>query len=182
MLSDLHCRLRDATGAAHRRLEDRLAILDRIATGAGRRELLARFWRLHAEAEAALSPWLAGVTGLDFEGRRRTEVLRRDLDALGVPLPGLGAPPSVASRSEALGRMYVLEGSTLGGRVIRRQVAEAGGDFTGLGFLDPYGATAGERWRSFLAVLKAANPDEAVAGACEGFRHAELRLCEAADA
>ena len=178
MSSDVHVRLREATRSAHEGLERRLAILERIATPAGRRELLVRFWRLHAEAEAALAPWLAPVAGLEFEGRRRTAVLRRDLAALGVAPPPLGAGPRVASLGEALGLMYVLEGSTLGGKVIRREVAAAGGDFAGLAFLDPYGPAAGQRWRSFLAVLAGAAPDEAVAGARAGFRHAELRLCE----
>ena len=95
------------------------------------------------------------------------------------------APPPVGSLGEALGLLYVLEGSTLGGKVIRRQVEASGGDMAGLTFLDPYGAQAGERWRSFLAVLDraaGAEPEGAVAGARAGFRHAELRLCgEAVD-
>lgn len=184
MSSDLHRRLREGTQADHQRLEDRLGILERIATPAGRRELLVRFWRLHAEAEAALAPWLAPVPGLDFEARRRTTVLRQDLAELGISLPPAGAPPAVRSLAEALGRMYVLEGSTLGGRVIRRHVAERGEGFDGLGFLDPYGADVGLRWRSFLGVLEATGAvasDDALAGARAGFRHAELRLCEAVD-
>jgi heme oxygenase len=64
-----------------------------------------------------------------------------------------------------LGFFYVLEGSTLGGKIINRKVEADGGDLTGLSFLSPYGARTGERWRSFLAVLDEADVDEAATGA-----------------
>lgn len=185
MISDAHRRLRDATQADHRRLEDRLDILSRLESDAGRRALTGRFWRLHAEMEAATAPWIGDLAGLEFDQRRRTSLLRGDLDAMGLAAPPAAAGAIAAhSIGEALGLMYVLEGSTLGGRAIRREVEARGGDMAGLGFLDPYGARTGERWRSFLAVLDdvletPAACDAAVAGALAGFRHAELRLCEA---
>jgi heme oxygenase len=182
MISDMHRRLREATQADHRRLESRIDVLGRIATCDGRRGLIARFHALHVDGEAAMTPWLAGLDGLDFAARRRSPALKRDLAAVGgATLPS--EPIPVGGVGEALGLMYVLEGSTLGGRVIRKQVAARGGDMAGLSFLDPYGDGVGERWRSFLAVLEAEpDVDAVVAGACAGFRHAERRLCdEAAD-
>jgi heme oxygenase (biliverdin-IX-beta and delta-forming) len=176
-------RLRDATQAHHQRLEARLDILSCIATPDGRRALVERFHALHAEAEAALAPWLVDAAGLGFEARRRLPQLARDLVTVGGSAPPQPARPLVvADRAEALGRLYVLEGSTLGGQVIRRHVLERGDDMAGLGFLDPYGAHTGERWRSFLAVLEteldAPEPlAAAVAGAVAGFQHAERRLC-----
>jgi heme oxygenase len=184
MISDTHRRLRAATHPCHQRLEDRIDILQRVRTLAGRRTLAQRFHALHTEAEAALAPWLSHVEGLEFEGRRRSPLLARDLEALGAP-PAAGPkdPIRVTGVAEALGRLYVLEGSTLGGRVIRREVAAAGGDMDGLSFLDPYGERTGERWRAFLEVVAAETDVEAlVAGAVAGFAHAETRLCdEAAD-
>lgn len=183
MISDTHRRLRDATQAHHRRLESRIDILRRIGTPDGRRGLVARFHALHAQSEAAMAPFLAEVEGLDFEARRRTSRLARDLRLLG----GRPAPPRedrvvVRGAAEALGLMYVLEGSTLGGRVIRRQVEGAGGDMRGLSFLDPYGAEVGERWRAFLGVLDAeTDVDAMVAGAVAGFGHSERHLCEGVD-
>ena len=183
MNSEAHRRLRDATQVDHRRLETRVDILTRIATTDGRRALVQRFHGLHAEAEAALAPWLADLAGLEFDARRRSVQLAVDLAVLD------GDPPSkpehalaVTSVSEALGRMYVLEGSTLGGQVIRRAVEARGDGMRGLSFLDPYGERVGERWRAFLAVVdrhvRAPEDMEAmVGGAVAGFRLAELHLC-----
>lgn len=183
MISDAHRLLRDATQADHQRLEARLDILTRIATTEGRRCLVERFHSLHAEAETALAPWLSDLPGLEFDARRRSIQLSADLETLGgeaAPAPARAAP--VAGVSEALGRMYVLEGSTLGGRVIRRAAEARGAGMRGLSFLDPYGERVGERWRAFLAVVdrQACTPEDVaamIAGAVAGFRHAELRLC-----
>jgi heme oxygenase (biliverdin-IX-beta and delta-forming) len=55
-----------------------------------------------------------------------------------------------------LGCVYVLEGSTLGGRVISGQVqARLGAGVTRL-FLDGYGQRTGESWQTFRAALAAA--------------------------
>jgi heme oxygenase len=180
MISDAHCRLRAATQDHHQRLEEQVDILGRIATPEGRRDLVEGFSGLHADAEAALAPWLADLPGLDFQARRRSAHLARDLAVVGGAAP-TARPIAVRGVAEALGLMYVLEGSTLGGRVIRKQVAARGGDMAGLSFLDPYGERVGERWRSFLSVLgDEPDTDALVAGALAGFRHAEDRLCTAA--
>jgi len=183
MDADLPTRLRGATQDAHQRLEDRLDILDRMATGAGRRELVRGFHAMHLAAETALSPWLSDLAGLDFEDRRRTPHLARDLVTLGVT-PAQVAPPVVNGVGEALGRLYVLEGSSLGAKVIARQAALRGLDMIGLSFLDPYGSRTGERWRGFLAVLaresavrRAGWDAEVVRGGLAGFADAEAILC-----
>jgi heme oxygenase len=184
MSNDIHQRLRAATAADHQRLEARLAVQERVADAAARAGLVVRYWRFHARAEAALAPWLGGMQGLDFEARLRTPLLRRDLADLGLEPPDDGDEgPAVESLGAALGVMYVLEGSALGGRVIRRELAQRGQDFVGLGFLDPYGPETGRRWRSFLEVLarEAREMGQAravVGGARAGFRHAEQVLCE----
>ncbi|MBL8553588.1 MAG: biliverdin-producing heme oxygenase [Phenylobacterium sp.] len=180
MISDTHRRLRDATHAHHARLETRIDILNRIATPEGRRELVARFHALHTAAEQALAPFLVGVDGLDFDARRRSGRLAGDLADLGAAPREPSAPIVVGGVGEALGLMYVLEGSTLGGRVIRKQVESCGGDMHGLSFLDPYGAEVGDRWRAFLGVIEAeADVAGLVAGAVAGFAHSERHLCEA---
>ena len=184
MISDAHKRLRDATQADHQRLEDRMDILGRIGRPDDRRALVEGFHALHTEAEAALAPWLADAPGLAFDARRRSVQLGRDLVALGGNArPAPAAPIVVSSLSEALGRLYVLEGSTLGGRMIRKAVEGRGEGMLGLSFLDPYGDQVGARWREFLAVVDshARTPADLAAltsGAVAGFRHAEARLCE----
>ncbi|MBS0360085.1 MAG: biliverdin-producing heme oxygenase, partial [Proteobacteria bacterium] len=139
MISTIHRRLREETRAQHERLEARADILGRIASPAGRRDVVARFHRLHADVEAAAGPWVSDLDGLDYEARRRTGVLDRDLADLGVRPSARDSDraPKAACIGEALGLVYVLEGSTLGGQVIRREALAKGGDLKGLSFLDP---------------------------------------------
>lgn len=158
-------------------------IFGRVVDPQGRAQLAERFHGLHAGAEAVLQPILAAVEGLDFAARRRTPLIERDLARLGrrPPEPCPMVPP--ASMPEALGLMYVLEGSSLGGRVIRKKLLKVGQDMTGLGFLDPYGAAVADRWRSFLAILDRECPPTArgrgtaaVRGALRGFERARTWL------
>ena len=183
-------RLRDATGAAHARLEASLDILTLVVDRAERVRLVGRFLALHLQTEAKLAPWLPQMAGLEAASRMRAGLIRADLALLGgreqAASPG-PAGPGIGSLGRALGRMYVLEGSTLGGRTIHRALAKAGQDARGLGFLDPYGERTGERWRSFVAALDRlhrdgrADGDEIVTGGVEGFEHA-ARVLGGADA
>ncbi|MDX7950878.1 biliverdin-producing heme oxygenase [Lichenihabitans sp. Uapishka_5] len=96
----------------------------------------------------------AGATALlpDWPARRRAAALRADLAALGLPAPIAPSGPFLPSRDHALGALYVLEGSRLGGRVLHRRVMNSS-DVTvrsATGFL----AHQVERgWPTFLAVL-----------------------------
>ena len=183
MTTDIHRRLREATQAAHARLEARAGILEQIASPGGRRAIVMRFHWLHADIEAAAAPWLVDLPALAFETRRRTRLLEQDMAALDIgefrPTPG---GVQAGGAAEALGLMYVLEGSTLGGRLIESRVRSAGGNLQGLSFLNPYGRHTSLRWRAFLAVAEdlASDPAAAVAmvrGAVAGFDHAERCLC-----
>lgn len=185
MIGEVHRYLRDSSQADHQRLEAGLDILEAVSTAAGRIRVVQGFYRLHAEAETALAPWLADRPDVAFAARRRTGQLAADLATLGgrAVQPG---PSGIVIRSlaEALGWLYVLEGSTLGGKAIRRALLARGDTMTGLSFLDPYGPQTGQRWRDYLAVLErqARDADDVAAvaaGARAAFRHAERRLCGA---
>ncbi len=175
-------RLRAATAQAHQDLEDGLDLIREAADRAGRRALVGRFHALHLGAERALEPLLADYPGLEFEDRRRSPWLAADLADLGVdatPPCRIAAP---ASTAEALGFFYVLEGSTLGGKVIRRAMEAKGADMLGLSFLTPYGEATGERWRAFMTLLEATEPADAdaiVRGGVKGFEAARRWLCAA---
>ncbi|MFZ5720782.1 MAG: biliverdin-producing heme oxygenase [Pseudomonadota bacterium] len=117
MISDLHRRLRAATREYHERLERDARVVARAGAPASRRLLVEAFHRLHVEAEAVPEPWLDGLLGLDFERRRRLPTLRHDLAAVGGRSDAAVGQLVVTSRCEALGVLYVLGGSTLGGRV-----------------------------------------------------------------
>ncbi len=168
--------LRAATAAAHRELDSGLNVIDRLSTVNGRKVMVPRYYRMHLSAEQAAWPWLEPIPELDLPERGRTAMLAADLDALEIASPQEGGEAlELCSRAEALGVLYVLEGSTLGGRMIRKAIGARGSDLTGLSFLDPYGSRTGARWRDFLGVLEREAADDfggAVRGAVLGFNHA----------
>ena len=176
-----HDHLRRITRADHDGLEQRLDIVSHLSDPARRRALVTRFWLMHLDCERVLAPMLDGVPGLDYPARRKSAILAADLAALGGAAPGIEAVPDparAATRGEALGMLYVLEGSTLGGRVIAKSFAANGGTLDGLAHLDVYGARTGERWRDLLAVLEReaaagglAMRDDMARGASRCFAH-----------
>lgn len=169
-------RLRAATAAAHSELDSRLNVIDRLSTLNGRRAMVPRYYRMHRSAEQAAWSWLESIQELDLPARGRLPLLTADLEALGVASPAEGGEAmAFGSHAEALGLLYVLEGSTLGGRMIRKAIGARESDLTGLSFLDPYGSSTGVRWRDFLKVMEreaAHDPEAAVRGAIRGFEHA----------
>ena len=175
--------LREATTEAHGRLESDIDLFGRVGEPDSRRDMVARFHRLHATVEPAVEAMLADLPGLDFEARRRSRYVRRDLaDLEGQPLAS-PALPNIESLGEALGWWYVLEGSSLGGRVIHRTLLVEGKDLRGLSFLLPYGSATGEWWRRFVEVLDEADRrdpsarSDILAGGIAGFRYAHEVLC-----
>jgi heme oxygenase len=154
--------LRQETAALHRRLEAALGLLHEPPCGLRMRALLARFHGFHRVWEPALAACLGD--GEFTRVRRRTGLLRLDLAALGLSqrqidaLAGCDVAASLCrTRAAALGSLYVMEGSTLGGRHIARHLATAPWlPAGGLHYFEPYGAHTGARWQETLSHLEAA--------------------------
>ena len=91
----------------------------------------------------------------DLPERRRADALASDLRALGVePLAPMPAPEPL-SDAEALGALYVIEGSTLGGQVIMRSLQGTDFEAGATRFFDAYGPRTGAMWKAFCAALEA---------------------------
>ncbi len=176
--------LRHATAAVHERLHH-VPVFAALAEGrldrAAYVDLLGRLYGFHDPFEAAVDR--AGPSGLPPAEWRRAHLLRSDMAALGqseATIQRLPRYPVVSSQwtpAWAMGVLYVIEGSTLGGRVLARQLdhlapqdSEFGRSFllagTGMGHV---------RWRDFCAAIDACGTDtasraEMVAGAVETFR------------
>lgn len=166
MTASLHDRLRAATAPAHHALESDLAWERRIATRGGYLGLLARLRGFHAAYEPAIGRTLADDAF--FDPRRRLARLDADLADLGLGREAIAAlpvprPVPIAGRARALGALYVLEGSTLGGQVIGRQVASRlGFDGTsGCTYFAGRGRATGAMWQAFRAALETLAGDEA---------------------
>ena len=123
-------RLRIETRPAHDAIERAVDLYGRCATLEGYTDLLVRLRGFHAVFETSASPLIADPSL--FDPRRKLQLLDADLDYLGVasPLPEETTPvlePWISTAEAAMGSLYVLEGSTLGGRVIARFLAERHG-------------------------------------------------------
>lgn len=146
--------LRHATDAVHERLhqaEPFAAIAYRRLSRAGYAELLGRIAAFHFTIDAE-------------PGESRRALLSADLDALAAPPPPRLAWNAPASRAGRLGCAYVVAGSSLGGRVIYRQLDYLFGDSPeGRSFFRGSPAD-GARWRALCSRLEA---EGAVPGAVD---------------
>ena len=161
-------RLKYETAEAHAATERIVDLPSRLTSREAYRRLLARFWGFYAPFEAQL----AGGLGMHAHAsalreRAHTPRLVRDLRAIGMPpdaidaLPRCAALPVLPSYRHFLGGWYVLEGATLGGQVVARQVRETLRLATnqGCSFFAAHGSQTGPMWRAFGALLIAAAPD-----------------------
>jgi heme oxygenase len=165
--------LKRETQPSHARLERIVDIVNRVRTSSDYRTLLETFYGLYQPLESEIArsvhqiaPWLP-----DIENRRRTPSLKADLRVLGNVCPGslpLASVPSLCSLSDIFGCLYVLEGSTLGGQIISRQIGSHL-DFTpenGCSFFASHGAETGNMWRKFSHAIEAysvSHPEDRVA-------------------
>ncbi|MGY2082964.1 biliverdin-producing heme oxygenase [Blastococcus sp. SYSU DS0539] len=153
--------LRTGTAEEHRTLEDTLDLLDpelnrdRLALVLG---LMHGFW---TAAEAGLDEWAArrpaDARTVGWARRRRAGLFAADLAALDAPATvATPALPAVGGTDEALGRLYVLEGSTLGGTFIDRHLAGLPG-LAGVRIraFSPYGPETGAMWAAYRRVVRA---------------------------
>jgi heme oxygenase (biliverdin-IX-beta and delta-forming) len=153
-------RLKLETTAIHAQLESRVDIRNRVRTTAGYRALLEAFYGvccpLESKMEASeIVPWLP-----DIGRRMRTSSLRLDLQVLGNNLPEalpLASVPALHSLCEKFGSLYVLEGSTLGGQLISREI-HTQLHYTpenGCAYFASYGADISSMWRKFREAIEA---------------------------
>ena len=162
-------RLREQTAGEHAQTEDTVPLMSPMLTRADYLVTLRRLYRV----VSAWDRWVDAHAPDDLlpllTGRRRASLLQHDLEAMGETAPADALPmdrmeSSIAGdpRSIFLGRMYVMEGSTLGGQYIARHAEETLGVSSGEGnrYFRGYGEATGERWREFRAVLQALPDNE----------------------
>jgi heme oxygenase len=158
---DVLHRLRAETAGEHAAVERNLDLLD---AGLTRERLAAVLDRMHSfwlAAETALDRWAAASPGdadaVEWSRRRRATLFATDLANLGTAASG-GTPtlPPVDDTDRALGLLYVLEGSTLGGTFIDRHLASLPQlrDVRVHAF-SPYGDRTGQMWAAFRRVTRA---------------------------
>ena len=183
-------RLRDETRARHTALESALGLPRPGYTRADHRALMARYFGFFQPWDLALAARLDGA-GLasELSGRAHAPRLAADLEALGLDasaraaLPRATDLPPLDGAGGLFGAMYVVEGSTLGGRFLARWLREVLGTEADVcsRFYSAYGDRTGAMWRQFRAVLTERVPedqhDAAVAAADGTFARMHRWLC-----
>lgn len=181
-------RLKTQTRPAHDRIEQAVDIERRVASRLGYRTLLARFYGFHAAWEPKAEAIIADPAFL--EPRRKASLLIQDLEFLGLDATGIARLPRcaplmpMASVAAAYGALYVVEGSTLGGTIIAKQVERSLGLTAegGCRYFRSYGPDLGPMWKAFgrrLLELSSPGFDEAVvASANRTFEVMRLWLAE----
>ncbi len=174
--ADVLTELRAATAVEHEQVESALALMD---PHLGPDRLVAVLTRLHAfwtAAEAGLDAWArrcpADAEIVAWSRRRRAHLFADDLRTLGAEGSDGEGPelPAVEDTDQALGRLYVLEGSTLGGTFIVRHLATLPtlGPDVRLGAFSPYGADTGAMWHDYRRVTRERVAEGADAGRVVG--------------
>ncbi len=115
--------LKAATAGEHERVDRLFSRLD-LAQEGDYRLFLAAQASAHLPIEAALDAACAERLVEDWPARRRSHLLLADLGDLGLKAPTLVAAPEFGSDPAILGAIYVLEGSRLGGAMLKRSLPD----------------------------------------------------------
>jgi heme oxygenase len=180
----IHSILKQNTSEFHNALESKLRVLlGRGLTLNRYAAMQKKFYGFYAPIEARLF----SIRGWDdpelkLTSRLKVPLLVGDLVCLSVDpaeiarLPFCVALPRLKTVPEALGCLYVLEGSTLGGRVITALLKKALplDQSRGCSFFNSYGNEVGLMWSSFLGILERHcetydDGDVVVRSACQTF-------------
>ncbi len=191
----IHSALKQRTRNFHSSLETKLSLL--LSEGISIDQYAAvqkKFYGFYRPVERHIFS-IGGWDGPELRllSRLKLSLLIRDLIALSVDpediekLPLCRKLPHLDTVPEALGCLYVLEGSTLGGQVIAshlRRVLPID-EARGCSFFNSYGADVGRMWSTFLGVLTRhcdRQGDGAVVldSACETFASLDRWLSRAA--
>ena len=169
--SSILTRLRVETRGEHDAVERVLDLTGAALTREAYRLRLEQFYGFYGPLEAALQSRcarkaedaeesnLSGATRSALASRlNKTAHLRQDLHHLGVmtdDLPLCYHLPMLTTQAEVLGCLYVVEGATLGGRLITQhiQAALAITPTTGGGFFEGYAGDTGKMWQAMRHLL-----------------------------
>lgn len=173
MLSE---RLKNETAEAHKKAEGGLPFFKQDFTVDQYKSMLQRLHDLYQPLEKSLATHLDGKVDLNLSERlNKADLLKADLSELGLFETTSKSKFTISSVEAAIGTLYVIEGSTLGGQIISKklksslQLSEPQ-----MQFFRGYGDKTGPMWQKFKTFLDSEsvgsyNSDKIVAGAEEAF-------------
>ncbi len=169
--------IKEATKGGHQDTEKKVVMrIKHIKTEQDYLELLRCFYAYFSAVERAIAPYITANTLPDHQERRNSAYIKADIQELGGDLSNLPAAtaPSVTNELQAMGALYVLEGSIMGGPYIVQMLKRLG-ITRGFSFFSGYGENSGQMWHSFTESLNSLPKSEldkvvAVDTAVETFR------------
>lgn len=179
-------RLRNETASLHSALEELPISRNLMSADLNENsyaEYLSLMYGVVRDVETSIFPLLKNVVP-DINERRMLAFLSEDLAYLGRVADNKSEVfGENHSEAFAVGILYVLEGSSLGGRVILKNVQKHLdiNEINGGRYFAGYGENTGPKWKSFMAFLAAYegrtnNGDEIVAGANFAFARIKEHL------
>lgn len=153
--------LREQTASHHKDLEESALLRhfsDRSITRPLYEKILSKFYGYFSPLEKELQQLQQLPFYLsDYSSRRKASSLQHDLTFFGSAPPELCADlPSISSLDKAFGCLYVMEGSTLGAKVISNVIQYSLGinASNGGSYFHGYGVQTGEYWKNFCSSLQ----------------------------
>lgn len=158
---DVRWLLKSATSVSHKALEASVPLMKAEFNHADYVKWIKTLYGFYSPAEQSLSEYMPFLFN-DWQRRIKRPWLVTDLQMLGATdddimgLPVFDAMPEIASKAQALGVCYVLEGATLGGQVINRHLHKQLGIDAQRGglFYHGYGEQTGPMWKAFELTLR----------------------------
>lgn len=178
--SSLGERFRHATAADHAEIDRHPLLRPLVSPRLEHQEYAQALAALHA-LHAALEPEVRGGVSIgqaSFSFAERLNALEHDLGMLGIrPFPDGGglAACRAESLSEAVGMLYVLEGSRLGGRMIHGRLRQTLPDQP-MSFFATATASSADHWGRFQDFLAQAEPALEMASATASAQKVFSRL------
>lgn len=173
-------RLRSETADAHARVD---ALVDLEDLSRARYVALLRgFRRSQAAVEDALAVHAQTLGAFDYDVIERSKIqrLNDDLSALGEDVAKTNDRLELADAGAAFGAVYVVEGSTLGAKIIARHAESLGiSPAHGGNFLHGYGERTGTMWkRTGQSITSFADRHPTCEGSMLAGAHATFALFE----
>lgn len=155
--------LRSETAFSHLTLEQNpysLALMSPSVTLEDYSNYLKRLYGFVYGFESYVYPILNGIDP-EIDSRRKSELLQTDLKNLGIDLSVIPIIPAIQfhlhypDAISALGGLYVLEGSMLGGIMIKKHLSEKLSNqvLENMHYLTGYGSETRSVWKNFLDIL-----------------------------
>ncbi len=158
----LSTQIKEVSKEAHLNLEKKVVRqLKAIRSNEDYARLLKYFYSYFNNVEKAIAPFVTEELLPDYKERRNSSHIKKDIETLGGTIDELpqASVPEIKNHLHALGALYVMEGSIMGGKIIVQMLAK-GGITEGVSFFSGYGEETPAKWSVFTEVLNSQGATE----------------------